>query len=62
MSENEIRAKITVTVKKYLECKESDGSHRQFIDACNSSKLSTEESPNDIFSRELCDIRQRGRY
>lgn len=38
MTENEIRAKVAATAKKYLGCKESDGSHRQFIDAYNGFK------------------------
>ena len=36
MTENEIRAKVAATAKKYLGCKEADGSHRQFIDKYNS--------------------------
>lgn len=38
MTENEIRAKVAAAAKKYLGCKESDGSHRQFIDAYNGFK------------------------
>lgn len=38
MTENEIRAKVAATAKKYLGCKESDGGHRQFIDAYNGFK------------------------
>ena len=36
MTEKEIRQKVVATAKKYLGCKESDGSHRQFIDRYNS--------------------------
>ena len=36
MTENEIRAKVVATAKKYLGCKESDGSHKKFIDRYNS--------------------------
>lgn len=36
MSENEIRQKVVSTAKKYLGCKESDGSHKKFIDRYNS--------------------------
>ena len=36
MTENEIRQKVVTTAKKYLGCRESDGSHRQFIDKYNS--------------------------
>ena len=36
MTENEIRAKVAATARKYLGCKEADGSHRQFIDKYNS--------------------------
>lgn len=35
MTENEIRQKVVATAKKYIGCKESDGSHRQFIDKYN---------------------------
>lgn len=38
MTENEIRAKVAATARKYLGCKESDGGHRQFIDAYNGFK------------------------
>ena len=38
MTENEIRAKVAATAKKYLSCKESDGGHRRFIDAYNGFK------------------------
>ena len=38
MTENEIRAKVSATAKKYLGCKESDGGHKQFIDAYNGFK------------------------
>lgn len=36
MTENEIRQKVVTTAKKYIGCKEQDGSHRQFIDKYNS--------------------------
>ena len=36
MTENEIRQKVVATAKKYLGCKESDGSHKQFVDRYNS--------------------------
>ena len=39
MTETEIRQKVVTTAKKYLGCKESDGSHRQFIDRYNSFQL-----------------------
>ena len=35
MTENEIRQKVVSTAKKYLGCKESDGSHKKFIDRYN---------------------------
>lgn len=35
MTENEIRQKVVATAKKYIGCKESDGSHRQFTDKYN---------------------------
>ena len=35
MTENEIRHKVVSTAKKYLGCKESDGSHKKFIDRYN---------------------------
>ena len=38
MTENEIRAKVAATARKYLGRKESDGGHRQFIDAYNGFK------------------------
>ncbi|MBQ1349072.1 MAG: peptidoglycan-binding protein [Ruminococcus sp.] len=38
MTENEIRAKVVATAKKYLGRKESDGGHRRFIDAYNGFK------------------------
>lgn len=38
MTENEIRQKVVSTAKKYIGCKESDGGHRQFIDAYNGFK------------------------
>ena len=36
MTENEIRQKVVTTAKKYLGCKEADGSHKKFIDRYNS--------------------------
>ena len=39
MTETEIRQKVITTAKKYLGGKESDGSHRQFIDRYNSFQL-----------------------
>lgn len=33
MTETEIRQKVVATAKKYVGCKESDGSHRRFVDA-----------------------------
>lgn len=36
MTESEIRQKVVATAKKYIGCKESDGSHRQFVDRYNS--------------------------
>jgi hypothetical protein len=38
MTENEIRAKVAATAKKYLGRKESDGGHRRFIDVYNGFK------------------------
>ena len=38
MTENEIRQKVVATAKKYLGCKEQDGSHKKFIDAYNDFK------------------------
>ena len=35
MTETEIRKKVIAAAKKYLGCNESDGGHRQFIDAYN---------------------------
>ena len=35
MTETEIRQKVVATAKKYVGCKESDGSHRRFVDAYN---------------------------
>lgn len=35
MTENEIRQKVVTGAKKYLGCKESDGTHRQFIERYN---------------------------
>ena len=35
MTESEIRQKVVSTAKKYMGCKESDGSHRQFVDRYN---------------------------
>ena len=39
MTETEIRQKVVTTAKKYLGCKESDGSHKKFIDRYNSFQL-----------------------
>ena len=36
MTENEIRAKVVSTAKKYLGCNEKDGSHHKIIDKYNS--------------------------
>ena len=36
MTESEIRQKVVSTAKKYMGCKESDGSHKQFVDRYNS--------------------------
>jgi Putative peptidoglycan-binding domain-containing protein len=36
MTENEIRQKVVTTAKKYIGCRESDNSHRQFVDRYNS--------------------------
>lgn len=36
MTENEIRAKVVATAKKYIGCKEQDGSHKRFVDRYNS--------------------------
>ena len=38
MTENEIRAKVVATAKKYLGCNESDGSHKKIIDIYNSHR------------------------
>ena len=38
MTETEIRAKVAAAARKYLGCKEADGSHRQFIDRYNRQK------------------------
>ena len=38
MTETELRQKVVATAKKYLGCKESDGSHRKIIDRYNSHK------------------------
>lgn len=38
MNEIEIRQRVVATAKKYLGCKESDGTHRQFIDRYNNYK------------------------
>ena len=38
MTETELRQKVVATAKKYVGCKESDGSHRQIIDRYNSHK------------------------
>lgn len=38
MTETEIRAKVAAAARKYLGCKEADGSHRQFIDRYNNQK------------------------
>lgn len=38
MTENELRNLVVDTAKKYLGCKESDGSHRKIIDIYNASK------------------------
>ena len=35
LTENEIRQRVVTTAKKYIGCKEQDGSHRQFIDKYN---------------------------
>ena len=35
MTENEIRQRVVAAAKKYLGCKESDGSHKKFIDRYN---------------------------
>ena len=35
MTESKIRQKVAATAKKYLGCRESDNSHRQFIDRYN---------------------------
>ena len=38
MTENEIRNLVVKTAKKYLGCKEADGSHKKIIDAYNAHK------------------------
>lgn len=38
MTEKELRQKVAATAKKYIGCKESDGSHRKIIDRYNASK------------------------
>lgn len=38
MTENELRSLVVSTAKKYLGCKESDGSHRKIIDTYNAHK------------------------
>lgn len=38
MTENEIRNQVVSTAKKYLGCKESDGSHKKIIDVYNAHK------------------------
>lgn len=38
MTEKELRNKVVATAKKYLGCKESDGSHKKIIDRYNSHK------------------------
>lgn len=38
MTEKQIRAKVVETAKKYLGCKESDGSHKKIIDIYNAHK------------------------
>ena len=38
MTENQHRARVVATAKKYLGCNEKDGSHRQIIDRYNSHK------------------------
>lgn len=38
MTEQEIRSKVVSTAKKYLGCKESDGSHEKIIDIYNAHK------------------------
>ena len=38
MTEKELRNKVVLTAKKYLGCKESDGSHKKIIDLYNSHK------------------------
>lgn len=38
MTESQIRSKVIQTAKKYLGCKESNGSHKQIIDRYNSHK------------------------
>lgn len=38
MTESELRALVVSTARKYLGCRESDGSHKQIIDIYNSHK------------------------
>ena len=38
MTETEIRQKVVTTAKKYLGCKEKDGSHKKFVDTYNNYK------------------------
>ena len=38
MTENEIRNQVVSTAKKYLGCKESDGTHKKIIDIYNAHK------------------------
>lgn len=38
MTESQIRSKVVQIAEKYLECKESDGSHKKIIDLYNSHK------------------------
>ena len=38
MTENEIRNQVVSTAKKYLGCKEADGSHKKIIDTYNAHK------------------------
>ncbi len=38
MTENELRKHVVATAEKYLDCKESDGSHKKIIDLYNSHK------------------------
>ena len=38
MNEKELRQKVVEIAKKYVGCKESDGSHRKIVDLYNSHK------------------------